>query len=945
MAILSTKLFFLCQTLFFTLSLAANTSPGSIPTTGNQPVFVPLGDIKSDDGNIFIAKVDAINHRTIRIHSILPKRLNAQAFRIILSDRDSTEQNPSRKLWLKSSSRCTSEDIYFNSPSALTFELPSDLTLHDVASIQYRSKCTHAPQAFLHLNKNPIVHALPPAPSTCHKFETARISSTFPTLSTHSCRILSPRLQFRWHRHRNILHIEVLLQQLSSTHFVAIATTPASHHETLQNSSVLLIHGHSPSVRVHHVQIRQPITFPCALPHLSCFKNQFVTRLSGGTYVHLGIFDLQSTVQNHVVRIRYSQLLDVTSIPGLSAHRDHNMFYVSWTDGTVTDGSLSFHDKAPLHLLRRQIPIHFNRPASDACTLTSNSKPSLPLHHYTDHFSRKFARAQRLSHTFLYEYSQHQDFSSDCAVTFDGNEETFARCYVNIETGLDVYFTVKDGTVDTLFKYKFASSGGYVAFGWGYSKMVGSSAIVVRKFSDGTANITNYFLEEQSTPAVYPVYSSINAAASADVTSEYIAGRFSQPLSNISTDSSPSFIWASGQIPSPENSTNVELSLHTEKGSKTVSLDGLEQNNQSNASNCLRTFKGVDVKFQHCFNISADLEVLFNVENDQVDTLFRARGENNIYVGFGWGYSEMVGSMALVAYEAKGAAELVNYELTSTDVSGVKPKTVDDLSELEADVSSGFVAGRFKRKLIARNVPDLSNEVNSFIWAIGSLDSPPSLVEHSSRGSGTVDFQSGTISQSNGASKLYRAHGFFMSFAWLVLVPVAILAMRFFKKYNPTTFNIHRGLAITTLIFTLVGFLLVIFKASHTQRTHMIFGYTVISLSLLQVTSGLLRPDKSASTRSFWYLVHMTVGILAYILAFSNILVGIQLPQSDGHAGWVALASLIFALEISVFLIFSLMKRKFPTVQTTSHHGGRTGPPTDPAEDSLVYDSGNPVLK
>ena len=70
------------------------------------------------------------------------------------------------------------------------------------------------------------------------------------------------------------------------------------------------------------------------------------------------------------------------------------------------------------------------------------------------------------------------------------------------------------------------------------------------------------------------------------------------------------------------------------------------------------------------------------------------------------------------------------------------------------------------------------------------------LLQHSDRGSSSVDLASGTSGGVQGESAhithLKNAHGWLMAVGWGLLIPVGILVARHGKDWDPLWFHLHR---------------------------------------------------------------------------------------------------------------------------------------------------------
>jgi len=198
--------------------------------------------------------------------------------------------------------------------------------------------------------------------------------------------------------------------------------------------------------------------------------------------------------------------------------------------------------------------------------------------------------------------------------------------------------------------------------------------------------------------------------------------------------------------------------------------------------------------------------------------------------------------------------------------------------------------------------------------ALGAL--PPqnvnSISKHSDKYSGSLNFQTGQYEA--GTFPLKKAHASLMWLGWGFFLPLGIGTARFLKPFHPPLwFQLHRGFQLFGLALVFCGFIIgVAYIGSHTQKEHMGFGYTAISLGFLQPFIAFIRPHppekgQPASTpRKIWYGVHAGVGYSAIILAFIAMIIGAAILNPAPVYKGLLYASLI--IWIVIWIVGSLIK-------------------------------------
>jgi hypothetical protein len=163
--------------------------------------------------------------------------------------------------------------------------------------------------------------------------------------------------------------------------------------------------------------------------------------------------------------------------------------------------------------------------------------------------------------------------------------------------------------------------------------------------------------------------------------------------------------------------------------------------------------------------------------------------------------------------------------------------------------------------------------------------------------------------------KQYSFHGITNGMTWLVLIPISVLAQRFYP-FSESAINAHRAAASAALSLTLpaMGQALVAGGGSASTGNkdfHMIAGFIVAGTLIVQLLSGTLVSlwlRSLAAPPNFWKwfrLVHYYVGYAEFLVAMGNCFVGVYLMFGDFPSqlaalyvlSLVALAALLLIIE------------------------------------------------
>lgn len=341
----------------------------------------------------------------------------------------------------------------------------------------------------------------------------------------------------------------------------------------------------------------------------------------------------------------------------------------------------------------------------------------------------------------------------------------------------------------------------------------------------------------------------------------------------------------------------------------------------ANAGDCSVTFKGQDKKFDGCrTGLASGVDVYWTISSGTIETLFSGKPEKGGYVGWGWGSHKMVGSSAAVVFVDPSSSKprLEDFYLRAESTDGVKIDSKQVLSVKEADqAADGTLMGYFVRPL-GSNVKE---GVVDAIWAVGpSTSGNVTLSDHkSAHATSKFDLTSTGKAQDGGGggdgSEIeghWVFHGFVLGIAWFLVAPLGIFWMRFLKKFNPRTFQIHRVVMVTVLLLTLIGFLIGLVKGKREEMAHFVIGCIVASLTIIQVLIGIFRPKHESKLRGLFYLIHSQTGRASYIMGVVNCFVGLGLLNAKAY--WYVICALCVIAAIALFVVFQfLLKSQFPT--------------------------------
>lgn len=314
---------------------------------------------------------------------------------------------------------------------------------------------------------------------------------------------------------------------------------------------------------------------------------------------------------------------------------------------------------------------------------------------------------------------------------------------------------------------------------------------------------------------------------------------------------------------------------------------------------------------------------------DNITSIVLSAPYSSGWVGIGFSNDgKMVGSSAMVGWiDNQGRAYIKQYYLSNQTSSGVK---VDEGKLLTTDVPSAAVLYGDNIYLVFQVKFPLHIARQSVILAFSKI-SPNKfhLAEHDDKTTLSFDFSSGDSVSTYYPYQLKRNHGAFAIFGWGVLVPLGAIAARYLRHKDPLWYYLH---VLVQFLGYIIGFAGVVSGIALYNRTysnfttHRSLGISVLALGSLQVIAFFLHPNKDSQVRKCWNQYHHWLGRICIFLAAINIVLGIEL--SDTNISWkVIYGAIISVMIISTTFLEVMMCTKLPKegtcnggLQMPTHH-------------------------
>lgn len=306
------------------------------------------------------------------------------------------------------------------------------------------------------------------------------------------------------------------------------------------------------------------------------------------------------------------------------------------------------------------------------------------------------------------------------------------------------------------------------------------------------------------------------------------------------------------------------------------------------------------------------------------------------YIALGVNTSpKMVGSDVIIASTWGGVYE---YDITAKSTGGVIQRAVQSLESTQVTYENGVLTAEWTRPLTAADAAGIDiagSGLTTFVWAV--RDSP-SLGIHDSKGSFELDLAgcpTDALLQGQGGSNFdyMFTHGIFMTIAWGIISPTAVLVVRFCRGRYAWWFKVHRALQMVAVAMACIGAALGItgqekdWGEPHFHAQHGKIGISVVLLGIFQIINGTMRPHAPEAgkpktrSRFGWELLHRSSAISALLMAWMNIVSGLDLYNAKQayksavtaiFTGFACLA--LVALALSVWKNYNSTKRAPPAV-------------------------------
>ena len=212
----------------------------------------------------------------------------------------------------------------------------------------------------------------------------------------------------------------------------------------------------------------------------------------------------------------------------------------------------------------------------------------------------------------------------------------------------------------------------------------------------------------------------------------------------------------------------------------------------------------------------------------------------------------------------------------------------DELSDSAESVTSNATATTIKFKLVDANSPV---GTVSCVWAMHGSPWPN---QHSSKGTVSFSLTGEGVSSSVSGSKLNRdvTHGVLMVLAWVIFMPFGSASTTWKRLLPERWFYVHVSLVGAGSVLFAIALCLLIGRDDRAKDskvdTHYSLAIAVISLWLIQLSLGALRPNKKpedgarlgcipAALRPAWFWAHRLIAPTVLTVAAATIFVGADL--------------------------------------------------------------------
>ncbi|GJP41642.1 hypothetical protein CLOM_g1286 [Closterium sp. NIES-68] len=251
----------------------------------------------------------------------------------------------------------------------------------------------------------------------------------------------------------------------------------------------------------------------------------------------------------------------------------------------------------------------------------------------------------------------------------------------------------------------------------------------------------------------------------------------------------------------------------------------------------------------------------------------------------------------------------------------------------------------FEREMASGRVPLFLSSPAHIIWAYSDSNSQELKFHGANRGSADVAYNNGTTTitttpapSAYGNSASFIAHGFFMAFAFAIIMPSAIIIARMFLAADQISdpllrsttgdanglaagltaslseqdearrafwFKAHMFLQILAVLFVFIGGVVALVTSGSRglDYLHGQFGLAIFIIVLVLPIGGFVKPKRNSGYRMFWRFGHWFVGIVAVVMGWVNVFLGLD-RYTTMFSGSQKAYLIIIGVAISSFGLF-----------------------------------------
>lgn len=189
--------------------------------------------------------------------------------------------------------------------------------------------------------------------------------------------------------------------------------------------------------------------------------------------------------------------------------------------------------------------------------------------------------------------------------------------------------------------------------------------------------------------------------------------------------------------------------------------------------------------------------------------------------------------------------------------------------------------------------------------------------------SSKVNFQANKIYGGSSLPNMTKIHALLMMIAWILFTGLATIIARHFKSSfgqkmtcgSKIWFQAHRTSAVVAALLTATSFVIIFVKVdglTQVAETHGYVGIALMSVTLLQVVAGILRPDPESNLRSVFNWGHWFMGKSAHILSAVSIFLAfnINIISEKQRTFGIAIASVWVVCQLLWEIFYEIRKRR-----------------------------------